>query len=57
MLLTVRLTENQPGLLPELIGQGEKTIRDKFGDPTGVYGAIFKYMPVYNVDEPGEDIV
>jgi hypothetical protein len=57
MLLTVRLTENRPGLLPELIGQSEKTIKDTFGDPTSVDGAIFKYMPVYNVDEPGEDVV
>ncbi len=57
MLLTVRLTENRPGLLPELIGQDEKTIKEKFGDPTSVDGAIFKYIPVYNVDDPGEDIV
>ncbi len=57
MLLTVRLAENRPGLLPELIGQSEKAIKDKFGDPTGVEGAIYKYVPVYNVDEPGEDVV
>ncbi len=57
MLLTVRLTENKPGLLPELIGQSQKTIKEKLGDPMRVDGAIFTYVPVYNVDEPGEDVV
>jgi hypothetical protein len=57
MLLTVRLTENRSGLLPELIGQSEKAIKDRFGNPAGVDGTVFRYIPVYNTDEPGEDVV
>jgi hypothetical protein len=57
MLLSVRLTENRPGLLPELIGQSEKSIKDKFGDPTSMDGTVFIYMPIYNINESGEDVV
>jgi hypothetical protein len=57
MLLSVRLTENCPGVLPELIGQSEKAIKAKFGDPRRVNGAVFEYMPVYNIEEPGEDVI
>ena len=57
MLLSVRLTENRPGVLPELIGQTMKSITERFGEPMSKDGNIFKYIPVYNVDEPGQDVV
>ena len=57
MLLSVRMTENMPGVLPDLIGKSEKTINAKFGDPIRTKGTVFEYIPVYNIDEPGEDIV
>lgn len=57
MLLSVRMTENQPGVLPELIGKTEKFIKDQFGEPQSKDINTFKYIPVYNIDEPGEDVV
>jgi hypothetical protein len=43
MLFCVRMTVNHPGVLPELIGQVEKTIKDTFGDPTRVKEKTFEY--------------
>ena len=43
MLFCVRMTVNHPGVLPELIGQDEKTIKGTFGDPTRVKEKTFEY--------------
>ena len=43
MLFCVRMTANHPGVLPELIGQNEKTIKNTFGDATRIKGKTFEY--------------
>lgn len=43
MLFCVRMTANQPGVLPELIGQDENSIKSTFGDPTRIKETTFEY--------------
>ncbi len=43
MLFCVRMTANQPGILPALIGQDDKSIKSTFGEPTRIKEKIFEY--------------
>lgn len=56
MIASVRMTENRPGLLPELIGKNERAIKAMFGVPHRKTGTVFEYTPIYD-DEPGDDVV
>ncbi|MCJ7547957.1 MAG: hypothetical protein MUP30_14265 [Deltaproteobacteria bacterium] len=56
LLASVRMTDNRPDILPELIGKNERDIRVMFGDPDIKKGTLFKYAPIYH-DEPGGDVV
>lgn len=52
LLLSVRMTHNRPGLLPELIGQNEKAILSSLGSPTISGGEVWEYH-----DDEGNDQV
>lgn len=52
ILLSVRMTRNHPGLLPDLIGQNEKAIISSLGSPTISGGEVWEYH-----DEEGNNQV
>lgn len=52
MLLSVRMTQNYPGLLPELMGQNERTIISALGPPTISGREVWEYK-----DDEGNDQV
>jgi len=52
MLLSVRMTQNYPGPLPDLIGQTERAIISSLGPPTISGGTVWEYH-----DDEGNDQV
>jgi len=51
MLLSVRMTQNYPALLPELIGQHERAIISSLGSPTILAGEVWEYQDAEGNDQ------
>lgn len=56
LLLSVGITSNRPGVLPELVGKNEGEIKAILGTPFQTRGQEWDFKTIYQ-DEPGEDIL